>query len=178
MCVTGLDQARRPALQQKIEGAGGSYSKDLVPEVTHLVALSANSDKYRMATRWPKTHIVTLKWLNDSIAAGARQNETKYPVQPNAAAPAAKADRGGRDASGRAAGAGHAPPRDVNGGLASTAPPPRLASLRLLCCGMDAEEMTRARVLCRQIGCTRLEDLASVASGRPGTTPTHVILGR
>lgn len=92
ICVTGLDQARRPALQSAVEGAGGKYSKHLKQGVTHLITLSANrcaqlfsttnavgtvtdiilfysSDKFKVASKWTNIHIVSFSWLEDSLSS-------------------------------------------------------------------------------------------------------------
>ena len=184
ICVTGVDQSRRPALQATVESAGGTYTKDLIPKVTHLIAVSTKSEKYEMACTWPKTRVVSLNWLLDSVRAKTRQNETKYPVQTTTTTAAAAA--GGAVAGGAhersSSHAASTAPRGAQGSerkgrhilkgqsLVSTVTSLSLTSLRLYCLGMDASELKRAKVLTRLLNAARFESFdASV---------THVVMGR
>ena len=167
VCVTGVDQARRPALQATVESAGGSYSKDLVPSVSHLIAVSTKSEKYEMACTWPKTSVVSFQWLQDSLDNKSRQNESKYPVsksvQNDMKRGVVKSGKEKEKLSAAAAAAAGAAVRTVS---TSTS----LSSLRLYFCGMNKMETKQARTLSRQLGATRFEAF--------NTSVTHVIAGR
>ena len=78
ICITGFDDLSfRAQLQQKIDEQGGKYTGDLTKHVTHLIAFKAEGKKYQYAMQWGK-HIVTLQWLQDSLARGMQLDETKY----------------------------------------------------------------------------------------------------
>ena len=164
VCVTGVDQARRPALQATVESAGGSYSKDLVPKVSHLIAVSTKSEKYEMACTWKGTSVVSFQWLQDSLDNRAGQNESRYPVQKSTADPKRSLSKNSSEKR-QITGSG----RDHH--QASTSSASSLSSLRLYCCGMDSSERKQARKLARQLGATRFDTFDT-------SRITHVIAGR
>ena len=52
------------------EQNGGSYYAELTKlKCTHLIAVSADSEKYRHALRWRSIKIVSPTWFEKSIAA-------------------------------------------------------------------------------------------------------------
>ncbi|UPR00791.1 DNA topoisomerase II-binding protein [Chloropicon primus] len=164
VCVTGVDQARRPGVQATVEGAGGKYTRDLVKNTTHLIAVSTQSAKYERACTWKGTHVVSLQWLYDSVQNKTRLNEKKYPVQPTTNDElnalnrlAAAEDKKGRGQVGR-------------GSLASSRTATSPSSLRLYCFGMDSGELKRTKTLARQLGAARFEAF--------DLSVTHVIAGR
>ena len=57
-------------MKENTEQNGGAYYAELTKaKCTHLVAASADSDKYRHALRWRSVKIVTPAWFEHSIAA-------------------------------------------------------------------------------------------------------------
>lgn len=61
---------------------GAEFKKDLTKSVTHLIARSAEGQKYKFATQW-NIKVVAGRWLNDSIERGMALEETLYhPLLP------------------------------------------------------------------------------------------------
>ena len=57
-------------MKENTEQNGGAYYAELTKaKCTHLVAASADSEKYRHASRWRSVKIVTPAWFEQSIAA-------------------------------------------------------------------------------------------------------------
>ena len=57
-------------MKEHTEQNGGKYYPELTKaKCTHLVAASADSDKYRHALRWRSVKIVSPAWFEQSIAA-------------------------------------------------------------------------------------------------------------
>jgi hypothetical protein len=57
-------------MKENTERNGGAYYAELTKaKCTHLVAASADSEKYRHASRWRSVKIVTPAWFKQSIAA-------------------------------------------------------------------------------------------------------------
>ncbi|KAL2815172.1 BRCT domain-containing protein [Aspergillus granulosus] len=81
--ITGFeDMALRTYLRTNTELNGAEFRGDLTKTVTHLVARSAEGEKYKFATQWG-VKIVTLKWFTDSIKRGMVLEETLYhPLLP------------------------------------------------------------------------------------------------
>ena len=171
ICVTGVDQARRPGVQATVEAAGGKYTKDLVRGTTHLIAVNTQSPKYERAVTWKSTHVVSLQWLYDSVQSKARLSEHKYPVQPTSAEEQAAAMRAaagaGRDAEATAV--NHRGGRRGNACKANKGGAAALNSLRIFCLGLDGEERRRAVDLSRQLGAARFEHFDE--------SVTHVVCG-
>jgi DNA replication regulator DPB11 len=72
----------RNYLRTNAELNGAEFRRDLTKTVTHLVALSAEGDKYKFATQWD-VKVVTLKWFTDSIKRGMILEEELYhPLLP------------------------------------------------------------------------------------------------
>ncbi|CEL03506.1 hypothetical protein ASPCAL04660 [Aspergillus calidoustus] len=81
--ITGFeDMGLRNYLRTNAELNGAEFRRDLTKTVTHLVALSAEGDKYKFATQWD-VKVVTLKWFTDSIKRGMILEEELYhPLLP------------------------------------------------------------------------------------------------
>ncbi|KAL2838807.1 hypothetical protein BJY01DRAFT_32462 [Aspergillus pseudoustus] len=81
--ITGFeDMALRNYLRTNAELNGAEFRRDLTKTVTHLVARSAEGEKYKFATQWD-IKVVTLKWFTDSIKRGMVLEETLYhPLLP------------------------------------------------------------------------------------------------
>ena len=60
----------RQVMKENTERNGGAYYAELTKaKCTHLVAASADSDKYRHALRWRSVKIVSPAWFEQSVAA-------------------------------------------------------------------------------------------------------------
>ncbi|KAL3441836.1 BRCT domain-containing protein [Aspergillus insuetus] len=81
--ITGFeDMGLRNYIRTNAELNGAEFRRDLTKTVTHLVALSAEGDKYKFATQWD-VKVVTLKWFTDSIKRGMILEEELYhPLLP------------------------------------------------------------------------------------------------
>jgi len=74
--------ALRNYLCTNAELNGAEFRRDLTKTVSHLVARSAEGEKYKFATQWG-VKVVTLKWFTDSIKRGMVLEETLYdPLLP------------------------------------------------------------------------------------------------
>ena len=57
-------------MKEGTEENGGMYHAELTKaKCTHLIAASADSDKYRHAVRWRSVKIVSPAWFEQSVAA-------------------------------------------------------------------------------------------------------------
>ncbi|PIA47580.1 hypothetical protein AQUCO_01400310v1 [Aquilegia coerulea] len=81
ICVTRVKADMRKEMEKLILQNGGKYSADLTKKCTHLVSDVPEGDKYKVARKWGHIHIVTSKWLEQSIARRACLDEESYPVQ-------------------------------------------------------------------------------------------------
>ncbi|KAI9795435.1 MAG: hypothetical protein M1833_007034 [Piccolia ochrophora] len=83
ICLTGFDlHDERQKIQQLISTSGAEYHGDLTRNVTHLVAFSTESTKYKFATAWD-VHVVSLEWLRHSLERGMILEESLYhPLMP------------------------------------------------------------------------------------------------
>nr|GAT60529.1 predicted protein [Mycena chlorophos] len=81
-CATGLSAADLTVLKTGVTSLGGSWRMGLTREVTHLFAISPNSDKYVAAmAHKDKTQIKILlpHWFDDAVRVGsARLNTQAY----------------------------------------------------------------------------------------------------
>ncbi|PGH03559.1 DNA replication regulator DPB11 [Blastomyces parvus] len=84
ICLTGFDDMNhRNSLQKTITDNGAEFRRDLTKSVTHLIARSGDSQKYKYAMLW-KITVVSLKWLEDSLERGMALDETLYdPLLPD-----------------------------------------------------------------------------------------------
>ncbi|XP_043721482.1 DNA topoisomerase 2-binding protein 1-A-like isoform X2 [Telopea speciosissima] len=80
ICATRIPADQRKELEKLIIQNGGKYSADLTKNCTHLVADAPEGDKYKVARKWDHIHIVTRKWVDQSIARRACLGEELYPV--------------------------------------------------------------------------------------------------
>ncbi len=72
----------RNHIRTQVQFHGGQFSRDLTKAMTHLIARSAEGEKYKFATQW-NVKVVTLKWFTDSIERGMILEETLYhPLLP------------------------------------------------------------------------------------------------
>ncbi|XP_042476122.1 DNA topoisomerase 2-binding protein 1-A-like isoform X2 [Macadamia integrifolia] len=92
ICTTRIPADERKELEKLVIQNGGKYSADLTKNCTHLVADTPEGDKYKVARKWGHIHIVTRKWVNQSIAKRACLGEESYPIQgvPNSSSNAMK----------------------------------------------------------------------------------------
>jgi DNA replication regulator DPB11 len=83
VCVTGFgDAEERRGIEARVCAAGGEYTGDLTREVTHLIAAKPEGAKYAAARQW-KTHIVVLRWLEESLKRGMVLEAARYdPLLP------------------------------------------------------------------------------------------------
>ncbi|XP_052203477.1 uncharacterized protein LOC127808852 [Diospyros lotus] len=81
ICVTRIPADERRQVEKLVVQNGGKYSAELTKKCTHLICQAAEGDKYKVARRWGHIHIVTQKWLDQSVARRACLNEESYPVQ-------------------------------------------------------------------------------------------------
>ncbi|OAT13047.1 BRCT domain-containing protein [Blastomyces gilchristii SLH14081] len=84
ICLTGFDDMNhRNSLQKTITDNGAEFRRDLTKSVTHLIARSGYSQKYKYAMLW-KITVVSLKWLEDSLVRGMALDENLYdPLLPD-----------------------------------------------------------------------------------------------
>ncbi|OVA14610.1 BRCT domain [Macleaya cordata] len=96
ICATRIPADLRKEMEKAIVQNGGQYSADLTKKCTHLVSdisfsyilccildilYAPEGDKYKVARKWGHIHIVTKKWLDQSITRKACLDEESYPVQ-------------------------------------------------------------------------------------------------
>lgn len=67
----------RNYIQSTATANGAEFTKDLTKSVTHLIARTAEGQKYKFATQW-NIKVVSGKWFNDSIERGMVLEETLY----------------------------------------------------------------------------------------------------
>ncbi|KAI5288721.1 hypothetical protein KEM54_004967 [Ascosphaera aggregata] len=84
ICVTGWDDyAFRLALEQQLKNNGAIFQRDLTREATHLVAKAPTGKKFEFATLWGNIKVVSIKWVEDSLARGMVLDEYRYhPSMP------------------------------------------------------------------------------------------------
>jgi len=112
ICVTGVEQGavRRPAAAQHLrltasctderqsiksraEALGATYSSEMTKaRCTHLIATSADSEKFRFATRWGTVKIVTPAWFERSIEAHGEHAVQRTSTAPDVSLPPACLD--------------------------------------------------------------------------------------
>uniref|UniRef100_A0A804MJJ0 BRCT domain-containing protein n=1 Tax=Zea mays TaxID=4577 RepID=A0A804MJJ0_MAIZE len=80
ICVTKLDPDERKKLEKIVVRNGGQFSACLTRKCTHLVANKPGGDKYVMAQKWGNIYIVNPKWVDQSVARRACQDENSYLV--------------------------------------------------------------------------------------------------
>ncbi|XP_042461718.1 DNA topoisomerase 2-binding protein 1-like isoform X3 [Zingiber officinale] len=83
ICVTRIPADERKEMEKLIIDNGGSYSADLTKKCSHLISDSPQGDKYMVARRWGYIHIVTHRWIDQSIVRRACLDEALFPVQLN-----------------------------------------------------------------------------------------------
>ncbi|KAL2865129.1 BRCT domain protein [Aspergillus lucknowensis] len=83
ICITGFeDIAFRNSIGDTARCHGADFRRDLTKTVTHLIARSAEGEKYKFATQW-KVKVVTLKWFTESLERGMVLEEALYhPLLP------------------------------------------------------------------------------------------------
>lgn len=83
ICCTQVSIEERYTLQRKLEQHGAIYNSDLLEdECTHLIAITAEGDKYTAAKTWGNVHIVSMDWVEESIRKGRSVPEQPYLVLP------------------------------------------------------------------------------------------------
>ncbi|XP_066336838.1 uncharacterized protein [Miscanthus floridulus] len=80
ICVTKLDPDERKELEKMVVQNGGQFSPCLTRKCTHLVANKPGGDKYVVAQKWGNIHIVNPRWVEQSVARRACQDENSYLV--------------------------------------------------------------------------------------------------
>ncbi|XP_020573564.1 DNA topoisomerase 2-binding protein 1 isoform X2 [Phalaenopsis equestris] len=80
ICVTRIPADERKEIESLIVQNGGQYSADLTKKCSHLVSDAPAGDKYVVAQRWGHIHIVSRKWIDQSISRRACLDERLYPV--------------------------------------------------------------------------------------------------
>ncbi|KAJ6821041.1 putative DNA topoisomerase 2-binding protein 1-A isoform X1 [Iris pallida] len=81
VCVTRIPAEERKEMEKLIILNGGLYSPNLTKNYTLDMPYAAVGDKYLVARRWGNIHIVTRKWIDQSIAKGGCLHEGSYPVE-------------------------------------------------------------------------------------------------
>lgn len=67
-----------------MKGNGGRFRRDLTKNATHLIARTAEGQKYKFAIQWG-VPVVSIKWLEDSLERGMVLDESLYdPLLPPA----------------------------------------------------------------------------------------------
>lgn len=66
VCSSGFNPEKKEYIKAMVEKLGGTYTYDFTEEVTVLITIDNNSDKYRIAREETKIYTVTAKWLKDS----------------------------------------------------------------------------------------------------------------
>lgn len=78
ICITGFaDMALRTKMNDSAVENGAEFRKDLTKSVTHLIARTAEGEKYKFATQWG-IKVVSEKWFHDCIERGMTLDEEKY----------------------------------------------------------------------------------------------------
>ena len=78
ICVTGFDDViQRNKIAYTAEEQGATYHGDLTKVVTHLIARKPEGAKYNAAKSWG-THVVSLKWFEESLWRGMALDEKLY----------------------------------------------------------------------------------------------------
>ena len=78
ICVTGFeDQDIRTRIEEVVTTNGADYKGDLSKDITHLIALAPEGQKYRYAKRWG-IKIVAIQWLEQSLERGMILEETLF----------------------------------------------------------------------------------------------------
>ncbi|KAG0529102.1 hypothetical protein BDA96_05G069500 [Sorghum bicolor] len=80
ICLTKLDPGERKELEKMVVQNGGQFSPCLTRKCTHLVANKPGGDKYVVAQKWGNIHIVNPRWVEQSVARRACQDESSYLV--------------------------------------------------------------------------------------------------
>lgn len=74
--------AFRNYIQATVDANGAEFKKDLTKNVSHLIARTAEGQKYKFATHW-NIKVVSVKWFTDSIERGMALEEALYhPLLP------------------------------------------------------------------------------------------------
>ncbi|KAJ5713092.1 uncharacterized protein N7483_010273, partial [Penicillium malachiteum] len=83
LCITGFsDMGLRTKMNDIAMVNGAEFRKDLTKSVTHLVARTAEGEKYKFATQWG-IKVVAEKWFHDCVERGMILDEEKYhPLMP------------------------------------------------------------------------------------------------
>jgi topoisomerase (DNA) II binding protein 1 len=82
--ITGFQPEDRKYMQQQIiENGGINCDKMTRDNCTHLIALTAGSEKYNAAKVWNTIHVVNRKWLEDCISRQSWLPEVPYMVLPD-----------------------------------------------------------------------------------------------
>ena len=84
LVLSGFEPARREMLHLLATSLGATFTRSLSTSAnTHLVAASANGDKYELASRrLGKISIVSDKWLTDCHLLNSRLPESMFSVVP------------------------------------------------------------------------------------------------
>ncbi|KAM0940546.1 putative BRCT domain-containing protein [Dioscorea sansibarensis] len=80
VCVTKIPADERKEMEKFIVENGGHYSADLTKNHILDILHAPGGDKYMVAKRWGHIHIVTRRWVHQSIARKACLDEGFYPV--------------------------------------------------------------------------------------------------
>lgn len=79
-----LAAAQRENLNAKVQNHGAEFHCDLTRDVvTHLIVKKPEGRKYDHALKWGNVHVVSLKWLSDTLERGMVLDESLYdPLLP------------------------------------------------------------------------------------------------
>ncbi|PGH27660.1 hypothetical protein AJ80_00674 [Polytolypa hystricis UAMH7299] len=78
ICLTGFaDMAFRTHVQQTVTAHGAEFRRDLTKSATHLIARTAEGEKYKFAKLW-NISVVSVKWLEDCLERGMVLEEILY----------------------------------------------------------------------------------------------------
>ncbi|XP_022896632.1 DNA topoisomerase 2-binding protein 1 isoform X2 [Olea europaea var. sylvestris] len=85
ICVSGIPADERRQMEKLVVQNGGKYSAELTKRCTHLICLTPEGDKYKVAKRWGHINIIARKWFDQSVLRRACLNEESYPVLASSA---------------------------------------------------------------------------------------------
>jgi twin BRCT domain len=81
VCLSGLPADYKVKLHQLVKELGGGFTRDLdTSKTTHLIANAPDGDKYSTAKTYPRIHVVSPDWIEQTAKSGVRAREESYLI--------------------------------------------------------------------------------------------------
>jgi Fe2+ transport system protein FeoA len=81
VCLSGLPADYKTKLHHLVKDLGGRFTSDLDTSMTtHLIANAPCGDKYSTAITYPRIHVVSPDWIEQTAKTGVRANEENYLI--------------------------------------------------------------------------------------------------